>query len=533
MRWSTRATMVAMAAIAIVAIAGCGSSSSSSNDDEFALEGSAAVAPAAPAFAVAENTRSSAGSNRLESQGFVAPAAPVAAAAPAPARAAIGVAAESALPQPQIADLAVQQRIIVRTVDMSITVSDIAGSIDTIGAMATELGGWVVSTNRSQKHRGFVSIRVPADDLDGAISRLRAMAVEVESEITTSRDVTDEYVDIDSRLKTLRATEESLLGLMRTARTVEDTLKVQESLTRTQEQIEQLEGRIKFLEQTSAFSLISVALGLEPADMMTDAGEDQSTGLGQPVRFRASFKPPEGIEDFFFTWDFGDGSPVITSDRTAPTEDEDTRVTATITHSYHDEKDSPFIAQIEITGTGESGVAEGEDTLMVTVSRIPVIEVFAGDRVVVEEGQKAEFSGSFTRPEGLSKVRYTWDFGDGSTAETGDLGEGVTTAVATHVYQDHRPFDFRATLTVSAESEAGDIEGTHSVSVRVTEGEGWTIAGWDPNDQGKTAVRALSAVGAGVVTVLIWGAIFSPLWGGVGYLGFIGFRRLRSRRRSS
>ena len=66
MRWSTRATMVAMAAIAIVAIAGCGSSSSSSNDDEFALEGSAAVAPAAPAFAVAENTRSSA---RLEPPG--------------------------------------------------------------------------------------------------------------------------------------------------------------------------------------------------------------------------------------------------------------------------------------------------------------------------------------------------------------------------------------------------------------------------------------------------------------------------------
>ena len=175
----------------------------------------------------------------------------------------------------QVAELVSQQRIIVRTVDMTIEVAAVSASVDAIGDMATEMGGWVVSSNRSQKHRGSVSVRVPADRLDEAILRLRDLGVDVKSEVTSSRDVTDEYVDTTSRLKTLRATEEAL--------------QVRDSLTGIQQEIERLEGRIKFLEQTSAFSLVNVTLELEPVELSVDAGGDQTTGIGQSVRFRASF----------------------------------------------------------------------------------------------------------------------------------------------------------------------------------------------------------------------------------------------------
>ena len=105
-----------------------------------------------------------------------APAAPrPAAAAPASAEKA---ASETALTgsdgsaQTQ-AQLVSQQRIIIRTVNMTIVVDEIQAAMDDISELAVSMGGWVVSSDRRQKHTGRVSIRVPAADLDSAIETLR------------------------------------------------------------------------------------------------------------------------------------------------------------------------------------------------------------------------------------------------------------------------------------------------------------------------------------------------------------------------
>ena len=451
---------------------------------------------------------------------FAAPPLPVAMPTPAPAvvRPPVPGVPGRVVGQTQIAQTEVeaalvsQKRIIVRTVHMGLEVADVAESVDAIGDLAEELGGWVISSDRSQKHRGSISIRVPAEDLDGAIERLRGMASDVTSEVSTSRDVTDEFVDTTARLKNLEATEDALLKLLERTGKVEDLLKVQQELTRVQGEIERLEGRIKFLEQTSAFSLINVNLELEPMDMPVDPGPEKTFSVGQVARFRASFQPPEGIEDFQFTWDFGDGSRLVTGNRTAPALEEGTRFTATVNHVYSDDRDSPFIAEIEITGTGDTGVAEGKKTVVVTVTKVPTIEVFAGELQTVDEGEKVEFAGSFTRPEGLRDLKFEWSFGDGSPPITGSVAGGETNAIATHEYADHRPFPYRATLTISAESDAGEVEASSSVEVFVSESEGWVIAGWSPADRGKTAVRTLSGVGQATGTILIWAAIFSPIW---------------------
>ena len=488
-----------------------------------------------------------------------APAAPAAAAAPAPREVVVeeamavlaAPAAAPAAPAPRLARVSEQaaaadieassethaqlvnkERIIVRTVEATIVVTDVQGSMDRITALARELGGWVVSTNRFEKHRGFISFRVPAEDLDKATARLREMAVEVKAEVSDSRDVTDEYFDLRARLDNQEATEEALLKLLGRAETVEAALKVQQTLTGVQEEVERLQGKIKLLEETSAFSLVSVNLELEPVDMAVEEIADKTTGVGERVRFRAFFKPPEGIEDFSYTWDFGDGES-IRGHQTAPTEKEDTRVTATVTRRYRDEEDSPYIVQFEIQGSGEAGAAEGDTTLMVEVTRIPDIVVFAGESIAVDEGEEVEFSGSFTRPPGLNEVEYRWDFGDGSEPATGMLGVGITTAVATHVYEHHRPFSYQATLTITAESEAGTVEDSSSLDVRVREVPGWVITGLSFGDQGKTAVRTLSAVGQGALIGVIWVAILSPAWLVVGGGGYWLIRRYKGRRRST
>ena len=426
--------------------------------------------------------------------------------------------------------LVVQERIIVRTVEMGLVVGDVSAVIDSVATLADELGGWVVSSDRSIKHRGAVSLRVPSDRLDDAVSHLRGLSIEVEFEVVTSRDVTDEYVDTNARLSNLEATENALLKLMDRANKVEDALEVQRELTRVQEEVERLQGRIKFLEQTSAFSLINVDLRLAPADMSVEAGPDLTHSVGQVARFRATFKPPEGIEDFRFTWDFGDGSSPVTSDRTAPTPDEVTRVTATVNHVYADDRDSPFIVEIEIFGTGDAGVAEGTDTLTATVSKVSTIEIFAGEARTAEQGDEVEFAGSFTRPKDLTKLTFTWEFGDGSPPVTGVLEEGITQAIATHAYSDHRPFAYTATLTITAQSEAGEVEASSSVQVLVTEADRWVISGWNAGDAGKRAVRVLSGVGQGLATFFIWAGILSPVWIVGGGAALFAIRR---RRRSS
>lgn len=426
-----------------------------------------------------------------------------------------------------------QRRIIIRTVDMLLVVPDVAASLDEISDLAKRFEGWVVSSDRSLTHRGSISIRIPSDKLDEVILLLRGLAEEVESEVSTSRDVTDEYVDLQSRLTNQRATEGALLKLLDRAETVEEALNVQRELTRVQEEIERMLGRIKFLEETSAFSLITVQLKLAPSEMPVDAGDDQTVSTRIPARFRATFEPPEGIDDFGFTWDFGDGTEPVFSSRTAPTTEDGKRVTATITHFYSDVKNSPYIVEIEMDGSGEKGVTEGSDILIVTVTDIPTVEVFAGEGFVVDQGEEAEFSGSFTRPEGLTNVNYKWDFGDGTAPETGPVPEGVTRIETTHVYKDFRPFPFQAVLTITADSEVGEVEVTSPMTVVVDEKPGWTVAGWDAGDTGRTAVRTLSGVGAGLATAAIWAGIFSPVWIVVVGLAYVARRRLKNRSATS
>ena len=408
-----RPVMIALLAVCAMAVAGC-----SGADEEETFWMSAAdeaasyqeSAPQAPAAAMARQgapgdpgAPGAAGGRTIflsEPQAAAAPAAP-AAPAPAMTKAAAGSMADAGDggTQDQVAQLATQRRIIVYTVDMTLEVADVAASVDTVGALAQQMGGWVVSTNRAEKHRGFVAIRVPADRLEEAIARLRGIAADVVSEISSSRDVTDEYVDLTSRLGNLNAAEAALLRLFDRAQTVEEALDVRRTLTEVQGEIEVLKGRIAFLEQTSAFSLVNVTLVLEPQDIQVDAGGEQVAGVGHPVTFRAFFDAPEGIEDFSYTWDFGDATPTLFSDRTARTTDGGW-VTAPVTHYYEDDDGSPFFAQITIMGTGEAGAVEGKASVVVTVSDIPVIEVFAGDDFSVEEDEEVFFSGSFTRPEG-------------------------------------------------------------------------------------------------------------------------------------
>jgi len=156
-----------------------------------------------------------------------------------------------------------EERMILRTGEMSLVVEDVTQASEEIAQLARRFDGYVVSSRISgeeEEMRGWISIRVPDERFDQALAELRNLAVRITSESTSSQDVTEEYVDLKSRLKNAEATEQQYLALLEKAEDVEDILRIYESLSRVRQEIEQIKGRMQYLERTSSMSLISVHL---------------------------------------------------------------------------------------------------------------------------------------------------------------------------------------------------------------------------------------------------------------------------------
>ena len=155
------------------------------------------------------------------------------------------------------------KRKIVKTGNITLEVEDMAEAMDKVAEVADEMGGYVVSSRKYEREKGIsgsITIRVPADRFDEAFDRLRELAIAIPSESTQAKDVTEEYIDLQARLHNLEATEAQYLALLEKAKTVEEMLKVQRELSNVRGQIEQIEGRMKYLERTSDMSLIEVSL---------------------------------------------------------------------------------------------------------------------------------------------------------------------------------------------------------------------------------------------------------------------------------
>ncbi|MFC1873907.1 DUF4349 domain-containing protein [Chloroflexota bacterium] len=206
-------------------------------------------------------------------------------------------------------------RMIVRTANMQLVVDDVPMILDQITALTEGFGGYVVSSNRwgeEENLAGNIAIRVPAESFEIAMQALRGLAVEVTQESTNSQDVTEEYTDLSAKLRNLEATEEQLLRLMEKAEKVEDILSVQRELSRTRGEIEQVKGRMQYLERTSDTSLIQIYL--EQARLEVSFTVDKRTvRSGQRAQFTIR-QVAGGFEPYSYEWDFGDDN--TSTDRT-------------------------------------------------------------------------------------------------------------------------------------------------------------------------------------------------------------------------
>lgn len=180
------------------------------------------------------------------------------------------------------------ERIVIKNGNLTIIVPDPSKSIEVISKMAEEMGGYVVSSNLYKQYasngaevpRGSITIRVPAARMLEAMGRIKAESKKTpDNETVTSQDVTNEYVDLQSRLKNLEAAEAELTEIMKSATKTEDVLAVYNQLVQIREQIEVIKGQIKYYEQSAAFSAISAELIADAAVQPIEIGGWQPTGV--------------------------------------------------------------------------------------------------------------------------------------------------------------------------------------------------------------------------------------------------------------
>jgi len=168
--------------------------------------------------------------------------------------------------QPGGVDAAAVERVVLKNADVAIVVTDVAARLKAIDAMAKEMGGYVVSSsfyqtftrNNVEVPEATIVIRVPEEKLDEALKKIESDTVEVQNENRSGQDVTAEYVDLQSRLKNLEATEAQLVKIMENATETEDVLNVFNQLTSIRGDIEIVKGQIKYYDESAALSAISV-----------------------------------------------------------------------------------------------------------------------------------------------------------------------------------------------------------------------------------------------------------------------------------
>ncbi len=162
---------------------------------------------------------------------------------------------------------------IIKTADLRLETSrgDFSQAVQEVESAAPRYGGFVFSTSLddTSTNSGTIVLRVPSEDFEHALRDVKD-AGELLGENIAGKDVSQEFIDLEARINNLQAQESAFLDLMDRATTLTQTIRVQNQLSSLQLDIEQLQGRLNFLEDRTSFGTISVSLVEEGAPVPSE-----------------------------------------------------------------------------------------------------------------------------------------------------------------------------------------------------------------------------------------------------------------------
>lgn len=101
-------------------------------------------------------------------------------------------------------------------------------------------------------------IRVPSNQFDALIARLEPLALKIENKNISTEDVTEQFIDVEARLKTKKELEVRYREILKQAKTVEEIISIESQIANVRSEIESMEGRLNFLKNQVAFSTLNV-----------------------------------------------------------------------------------------------------------------------------------------------------------------------------------------------------------------------------------------------------------------------------------
>jgi hypothetical protein len=188
------------------------------------------------------------------------------------------------------------ERKIIRNAEITLEADSPEEAQRRVGSIAESSGGFVVTSDSQQRGDAGVfitlTLRVPAAQFVPALDSIRAVGSRVLQEKVSAQDVTQEFIDLEARLRAKRALEAQFLEIMKQARSISDALEVQRQLAEVRSEIEQMEGRRRFLENQASLSTIVVKV--QPPAAFAPAGTgsfftDLRRALGDSVDIALSF----------------------------------------------------------------------------------------------------------------------------------------------------------------------------------------------------------------------------------------------------
>lgn len=158
----------------------------------------------------------------------------------------------------------IPSKMVIYQADLQLRVKKFDQTVRSLEEKVEKYGGYIAESNVARQGEeylsGSITIRIPQTHFQNFLHDAEGEAAEVLQRNISGQDVSEEYVDLESRLKSKRVVEERLLSFMQNATKTEDLLKISADLAAVQEEIERIEGRMKFLENQTSYSTVTITL---------------------------------------------------------------------------------------------------------------------------------------------------------------------------------------------------------------------------------------------------------------------------------
>lgn len=156
-------------------------------------------------------------------------------------------------------------RMVVYEGNIAIQTTTVADVIKKVEEKIANTNGYIVESTiehvgDSSKKNAYLFVRIPVGEFDSFLEFLDEISDKILERNISGKDVTEEFMDIESRLKAKKVYEERLFAFLEEATKTEDLLKISKDLSEVQSEIEQMEGRKKYLQNRSEFASLHVRI---------------------------------------------------------------------------------------------------------------------------------------------------------------------------------------------------------------------------------------------------------------------------------